>query len=293
MNYLKNTLLFLVLIIFSCENTSQQAPVNNDLWTLNAPQGTKTMQQKLWIFKEATNELILKSTSNFIFTEAGNYKTFTQLFPDGNSRTQEYSYNSKNQITKIIDKKGSETIAETTYTYSGNNPIEISTTVVGANNYFPKIKRYFEGDVLIKEERFDAGNNLLDLYEYSPTETVHTNFGLTNKMRFKFVSTLKNGYEVKSIRYNAAGEQGSGRESELDAFGNVLTSWSLDETGKREKETNSYEYLYKNDSWVIRANKDAQDYGSGKTRTLYTRSFTGKANASVEEKEVLDFLKTL
>ena len=293
MNYLKNTLLLFLLIMFSCENSSQQAPVNNDLWTLIAPQGTKTMQQKMWIYKEATNELILKSTSNFTFTDAGNYKTFTQVFPDGNSRTQEYSYNSKNQITRIIDKKSNETISETNYTYSGSNPLEISTTVTGANNYFPLIKKYFEGDVLIKEERFDAGNNLLDLYEYSPIETVHTNFGLTNKMRFKFVSTLKNGYEVKSIRYNAAGEQGSGRESELDAFGNVLTSWSLDETGERKKETNSYKYLYKSDSWVIRANKDAQDYGSGKTRTLYTRSFTGKANASIEEKEILDFLKTL
>lgn len=112
-------------------------------------------------------------------------------------------------------------------------------------------------------------------------------------MRFKYVSTLKNGYEVKSIRYNSLGEQGSGTESELDAYGNIVASWTLDKTGKREKESNGYSYLYKNNSWTVRASKQALDYGSGKTRTLSTRSFTEKINASVEEKEVLDFLKKL
>lgn len=293
MNYLKNTLLFLVLIMFSCENTSQQVPVNNDLWTLNTPQGTKTMQQKMWIYKEANGKLILKSTSNFTFTDTGNYKTHTQLFPDGKSVSQEYSYNNKGLVSSIIEKKDGKEYAKTTYKYKGENPLEIYTTVIGANNYFPKIIKYFEGDKLTKEERFDAGNNLIDLYEYSNTETVHTNFGLTNKMRFKFVSTLKNGYEVASKRYNAAGEQTSGRQTELDQYGNATAIWSLDNTGNRKKETNGYQYLYKNNSWVIRANKDALDYGSGKTRTLNTRSFTGKTNVSVEEKEVLDFLKKL
>lgn len=294
MNYIKTTLCFLLLAMVACKNTSQQVTVNNDLWTLNSPQDTKIMQQKMWIYKEGTGELILKSTSDFTFTEKGNYKTHTQLFPDGNSRTQEYGYNDKNQITTILDKTGTGTVvAETNYKYSGNNPLEIYTTVIGANNYFPKIIKYFDGDVLIKEERYDANNKLIDLYELSKTQTIHINFGLSDKMRFKYVSTLKNGYEVKSIRYNSLGEQGSGTESELDAYGNVIASWTLDKTGKREKESNSYSYKYKDNGWIIRADKEALDYGSGKTRTLYTRSYTGKINASIEEKEVLEFLKKL
>lgn len=293
MGYLKSILLFSALILFSCENTSGQMPVNNDLRTLNAPQGTKSMQEKMWIYKEATGELILKSTSDFTFTDKGNYKTHTQSFPDGNSRTQEYSYNDKNQITTILDKKGSETVVETNYKYSGSNPLEIYTTVTGTTNYFPKIIKYFDGDELIKEERFDANNKLIDLFEYNSTEKVHTNFGASDKMRFKYVVTLKNGYEVKSVRYNALAEQGSGSEYVLDANGNMVELWRLDNTGKREKRTNGYTYKYKNNSWVIRANTDALDYGSGKTRTFYTRSFTAKTNTSVEEKEVLDFLKKL
>lgn len=286
-------MLFFLLILFSCENSSQQIPINNDLWTLNAPQGTNTMEEKLWAYKEDTGELILKSTSNYTFTNKGNFKTHTQTFPDGNSRSQIYTYNDKNQITTILDKKGSETVAETSYRYSGNNPLEIYTTVTGADNYFPKIIKYFDGDELIKEERFGANNNLIDLYEYSKTQKTHTSFGAENKMRFKYVVTLKNGYEVKSIRYNALGEQGSGRESELDNYGNMVASWSLDKTGKREKETNGYRYQYKNNSWIIRASKDALDYGSGKTRTVSTRSFTGKTNVSIKEKELLVFLKNL
>lgn len=293
MNYLKNTFLFFLIVLFSCENTSQEKPVNNDLWTLNAPQGTKTMQEKMLIYKEATGELILKSTTDVTFTDKGNYKTHTQSFPDGTIRSQEYRYNDKDQITTILDKKGSEIVAETNYKYAGRNPLEIYTTVAGANNYFPKIIKYFEDDVLIREERFDANNKLIDLYEYSKNQNVHTNFGHSDNMRFKYVVTLKNGYEVKSVRYNSLGEQGSGRESELDAYGNVVTSWVLDKTGKREKESNGYRYLYKNKSWTIRASTNAIDYGSGKTRTLYTRSFTGKETSSVEEKEVLAFLKKL
>ncbi len=290
MKYLEILLLFPLSLLFSC-SVAQQAPVNNDLKTLNAPQGTKTMQQKMWIYKEATGELILKSTTDYTFTEKGNYKSHTQSFNDGNSRTLDYTYNGKNQLSTITNKKGSQTESETNYKYVGNNPLEIYTTVIGSPNYFPKIVQYFNDDVLVKEERFDATNKLIDLYEYGRTQSVHTSFGPSGKMRFKYIGTLENGYEVKSIRYNALGEQGSGTESELDDYGNVVASWSLDKTGKREKERNGYNYLYKNKSWVIKSNKNALDYGSGKTRTLFTRSYTGKKNISIEEKEILAFLK--
>lgn len=273
--------------------TSNKSVIENDLWTLNLPQGTSSLEQKQQIYNETKGELILKSTSNYTFTKEGNYKTHIQSFPDGSTRSQQYIYDDAGRVITISDSSSAKgQTGTTTYRYEGKNPLTIYTTVEGGNNFFPKIVKTYEGDVVVKEERFGASGQLVDLFETKGDKKTHTSYNSSNEVRFKYVYELQNGRDVKATRYDEKGNAGDARENKLDAYGNDIASYRLTD-GKQSKAVYEYAYLYQNDAWVIRASRTANDYGSGKTRTVTTRSFKGSKNTTPTDAQIIEFIKTL
>ncbi|MFD0990656.1 hypothetical protein ACFQ1R_11150 [Mariniflexile jejuense] len=293
MKNMKRFSIFILALIGLACNTSSKPITENDLWTLNLPQGTTSLEQKQQIYNETKGELILKSTSTFTFTKEGNFKTHIQSFPDGSTRSQEYSYDDAGRVIKISGNSSAQgLIAITTYSYEGSNPLTIYTTVEGGNNFFPKIVKTYNGKTVVKEERYGSSGQLVDLFETKGNIKTHTSYNTSNEVRFKYVYELQNGREVKKTRYDAKGNAVDTSENELDAHGNDIASYRLN-NGKRSNPVYEYAYLYQNDTWVIRASKTANDYGSGKTRTITTRSFKGSKNATPTNTQIMAFIKTL
>ncbi|KQC32845.1 hypothetical protein AAU57_05600 [Nonlabens sp. YIK11] len=285
-------LLIATIILVSCNSATSQA--ENDLAVMNAPAGTTELVEKTMIYKYASDELKLKSTSTFTFNDEGKFLTHKQVFPEGQTISQNYTYDDQGRLSKIVDRNSNydQEIIKT-YSYEGTNPLVIKVTVENGQNYVPKIVQHFEGDKKTVEEIYNNDNVLRERTEFGDdmqTITYYTNDG---KLSSKRVKQFKNGVEVKSTTYDADGNPTRGVEYELDNNGNQIRSWMLDQDMNRDRESYGYYYTYDNDAWVLRVSREIRDYGSGMVANLAVREIKGETNASISEDEVIKELKKI
>jgi YbbR domain-containing protein len=107
------------------------------------------------------------------------------------------------------------------------------------------------------------------------------------------VQTFKDGNEVKRINYDKDGKVVNGMEKELDSYGNMTQSWTLDEDMKRERQGFGYHYTYVNKAWALRVARDIKDYGFGSVANLKVREIKGATNASISEEEIKVAMKKI
>lgn len=287
------SLLMAIAISFaSCDTVSSQT--DNDLATMNAPQGSTELTEKTMIYKYETDEIKPRSVSTFTFNEDGNFLTHKQLFPDGKENSQKYTYDDKGRVFKITDYSySSNSTAITTYTYTGENPLTITTAVENGQNYVPKIIQYFDGKKKIKEEIYNNDGVLREVLEINGNTHTSTSYDNSGNLSYKKVQTFKNGQEVQKINYDTEGNMKSGLESILDDKGNMIQSWTLDKDMKRKTEGFGYYYTYDNDVWVLRVSNSIRDYGSGPVANIKVREIKGATNASITDEEIKVAMKKI
>ena len=290
---IKKTYLSLLLVIaisfVSCDTASSQ--IDNDLATMDAPQGTTELVEKTMIYKYETNEIKPRSISTFTFNQDGNFLTHTQLFPDGKKNSQEYFYDDQGRISKITDYSYSaNSTAIKTYTYEGENPLTITVAVQNGQNYIPKIVQYFDGKNKVKEEIYNNEGVMRERIEIDGGTRTSTSYDNSGNLSRKKVQTFKNGKEVKRINYNEEGDVISGLEYELDKNDNMIRSWILDENLNRDKESFGYYYTYDNEAWTLRVGREIRDYGSGPVANIKVREIKGATTASITEAEIKEAL---
>ncbi len=269
----------------SCDTASSQ--IDNDLATMDAPQGTTELVEKTMIYKYGTNEIKPRSISTFTFNQDGNFLTHTQLFPDGKKNSQEYFYDDQGRVSKITDYSYSaNSTAIKTYTYKGENPLTITVAVQNGQNYIPKIVQYFDGKDKVKEEIYNNEGVMRERTEIDGGTRTSTSYDNSGNLSSKKVQTFKNGKEVKRINYDEKGDVFSGLEYELDKNDNMIRSWILDENMNRDKESFGYYYTYDNDAWTLRVGREIRDYGSGPVANIKVREIKGATTASITEAEI-------
>jgi hypothetical protein len=279
--------------MFTACKTATSQPAN-DLAIINAPQGTTSLVEETMIYKYATDELKPRSTSTFTFNKDGNFLTHVQRFTGGDENKQDYSYDGNGRLLKIVASSSKYgTTTTTTYTYTGENPLTITTAVENGENYVPKIIQYFDGKTKVKEEIFNNAGVLRERLEFNGDTHTSTSYDNSGNLSFKREKTLKNGSELKSVTYNEDGSVYRGIENELDKHGNMIRSWSLDKNLKRDKESFGYYYTYDNDAWVLRVGRQIRDYGSGYTANVAVRTINGKNPASITPADIKAALKAI
>ncbi len=288
--YLSMCYLFIIGFV-ACETATSQPA--NDLTLINAPQGTTTLIEETMIYKYSTDELKPRSTSTFTFNKDGNFLNHIQRFPEGEENKQQYSYDTNGRLLQIIAASSKYGTTTTTYTYTGENPLTITTTVENGENYIPKIIQYFEGEIKVKEEIFNNAGVLRERLEFNGDTHTSTSFTNSGSFSSKHVKTFKNGSELKSVTYNQDGSVYRGIENELDERGNMTRSWTLDKNLKRDKESFGYYYTYNNNVWVLRVGNQIRDYGSGPTANVSVRTILGKKAASISPAEIKKALKAI
>lgn len=278
----------------SCNKAITQPAINNDLATLNAPQGTTTLIEHTKIYKYATDEIIPKSTSTYTFNEAGNYLTIVHKYEGTEADKLTYSYDNKGRLLKIVTENPRyNNISTSHYTYKGDNPQTILITVENGKNYIPKIMRYYEGNTLVKEEIYNNDDVLRESSVFKENEITTTYYTNSGELSYKKVKQLKDGAELKSITYNVDGSVNRGLENEIDSHGNMTRSWTLDESLNRKRESLGYYYTYTSDTWILRIARDIRDYGSGDVANLKIREVKGAVNATIDEVAIKKAIKTI